>query len=94
MVRTDAPGLDFVTHLVEVGEEPLESPSIVVLALPVSGQAVLQLAQRLLVEVDHRHLVGFLARQRLRRRAPDLTGTEDEDFHGVLGGGRVLTRGA
>ncbi len=47
MVGTDAPGFDLVSHLVEIGEEPFEDPSIVVLALAVPDQTVLEVGQQL-----------------------------------------------
>ena len=47
-------------------------------------EPVLHVAQHLLVGIDHGDLVGLLARERLGGCAPDLTGAEDEDFHGAF----------
>ena len=43
--------------------------------------AVLQVAQHLLVDVDDGDFVGRLARQALRGGAADLAGAEDQDLH-------------
>ena len=45
-------------------------------------EPVLQIAQHVLVDVDDRDVVGLLAREVVRRGAPDLSGAQDEDFHG------------
>jgi hypothetical protein len=47
MVGTDPASFDLVPHLVEIGEEPLEEPAIVVLALAIPGQSVLQVGEHL-----------------------------------------------
>ena len=47
MVGTDPAGFDLVAHLVEIGQEPLEELAIVVLALSVPGQTVLQVGEQL-----------------------------------------------
>ena len=44
-------------------------------------EAVLQVAQDLLVDVDDGDLVRFLAREMMGCRAADLAGAEDDDFH-------------
>src|SRR5690606_36390375 len=44
-------------------------------------EAVLQVAQDLLVDVDDGDFVGLLARQVIRRGAPDLAGAQDDDLH-------------
>ena len=43
--------------------------------------AVLQIAQQLVVDVDDGDFVGRFARQVIGRRAADLAGAEDDDFH-------------
>jgi hypothetical protein len=45
-------------------------------------EAVLQIAQDLLVGIDDGDLVGFFASELVGRSAPDLSGAEDHDFHG------------
>ena len=43
--------------------------------------AILQIAQQLVVDVDDRDFVGLFAREVMRRRAADLAGAENDDFH-------------
>src|SRR5512139_3978853 len=44
-------------------------------------EAVLQVAQQLVVGVDDRDVVGLLAGEVVRSRPADLAGPEDDDFH-------------
>ena len=44
--------------------------------------AILQVAQQLVVDVDDGDFVRLFAREVIGRRAADLAGAEDDDFHG------------
>ena len=44
-------------------------------------EAILQIPQDLLVLVDDGHVIRFLAREVIRRRAAHLSGTQNDDFH-------------
>ena len=49
--------------------------------LPQNDEPILQVPQYLLVGIDDGHVIRFLAREVVRRRAADLPGTQNNDFH-------------
>ncbi len=44
-------------------------------------EAILEIAQDLLVHIDDGYIVRLFAREMVRRRTADLSGTQDDDFH-------------
>ena len=47
-------------------------------------EPILQIAQNFLVGVDDGDVVGLLAREVIRRRSSDLSGTQNDDFHSAV----------